>query len=42
LKESYFRIAAKNLADAEMKYKSIDLFIYGEMMLKENEDVIEN
>ncbi|MFA5785287.1 MAG: DNA methyltransferase [Phycisphaerae bacterium] len=27
LKESYFRIAAKNLADAEMKYKSIDLFI---------------
>lgn len=27
LKESYFRIASKNLADAEMKYKSIDLFI---------------
>lgn len=27
LKESYFRIAVKNLADAEMKYKSIDLFI---------------
>ena len=26
LKESYFRIAAKNLADVEMKYKSMDLF----------------
>lgn len=35
LKESYFRIAAKNLADAELKYKSIDLFIYGEMQAKE-------
>lgn len=31
LKESYFRIAAQNLADAEMKYKSMDLFLYAEM-----------
>jgi DNA modification methylase/superfamily II DNA or RNA helicase len=31
LKESYFKIAVKNLADAEMKYKSIDLFIYGQI-----------
>jgi DNA modification methylase len=27
LKESYFRIAAKNLEEAELKYKSIDLFM---------------
>ena len=31
LKESYFRIAAQNLADAELKYKSMDLFLYAEM-----------
>lgn len=31
LKESYFRIAAQNLADAEMKYKSMDLFLYAEL-----------
>ena len=31
LKESYFKIAAQNLADAEMKYKSMDLFLYAEM-----------
>ena len=30
LKESYFNIAAKNLADAELKYKSMDLFLYAE------------
>lgn len=28
LKESYFKIAAKNLLDAETKYKSIDLFTF--------------
>jgi len=28
LKESYFRIAAKNLEDAEIRYKSIDLFMF--------------
>lgn len=31
LKESYFRIAVKNLADAEQRYKSMDLFMFGEM-----------
>lgn len=30
LKPSYFRIAAKNTADAELRYKSIDLFMFGE------------
>jgi DNA modification methylase/superfamily II DNA or RNA helicase len=29
LKESYYNIAVKNLQDAEMKYKSVDLFTYG-------------
>lgn len=36
LKDSYFNIAAKNLADAEMKYKSIDLFTFG-LMNAENQ-----
>jgi DNA modification methylase len=31
LKESYFKIAAQNLEDAELKYKSMDLFLYAEM-----------
>lgn len=30
LKESYFKIAVQNLADAELKYKSMDLFLYAE------------
>jgi DNA modification methylase len=30
LKQSYFRIAAKNSADASMKYKTVDLFMYGQ------------
>ncbi len=35
LKESYFRIAAKNLADAEMRYKSMDLFTFGAHNIEE-------
>lgn len=35
LKESYFRIAAKNLADAELKYKSIDLFMFANKQQQE-------
>jgi DNA modification methylase len=30
LKESYYNIAVKNLQEAEMKYKSMDLFLYAE------------
>ena len=35
LKESYFNIAAKNLRDVEQKYKSIDLFTFGESQRSE-------
>jgi len=36
LKESYYNIAAQNLAEAEMKYKSMDLFLYAEMNAQED------
>lgn len=38
LKESYFNIAAKNLRDVEQKYKSIDLFSFGEMQSQNVEE----